>query len=156
MITALLIPLIFRRLHIENNEKKLRLIFISSICGALVFRILQIFSGVISAYVFLVLWTFAIMVGICICYIHIFKSVPRAMLGWFFGTAYCVDVLIVSFVEQFTGTPAYFNASVIVGVVLCFVSILFYIRHSKATSQIPLKNMNGSRLNALYGALGLH
>lgn len=131
MITALLIPLIFSRLHIENNEKKLRLIFISSICGALVFRILQIFSGVISAYVFLVLWTFAIMVGICICYIHIFKSVPRAMIGWFFGAAYCVDVLIVSFVEQFTGTPAYFNASVIVGVVLCFVSVLFYIRHSK-------------------------
>ena len=132
MITALLIPLILRRINIENNTKKLRFIFISSVCGALVFRVLQILSGMIGAYIFLVLWTIVIMVGICICFIHIFESVPRAMLGWLFGTAYCVDALIVSFVEQFTGTPAYFNASVLVGAVLCFVSILFYIRHSKA------------------------
>ncbi|NLE25287.1 MAG: helix-turn-helix transcriptional regulator [Clostridiaceae bacterium] len=137
MITALFIPLILKYVYIENNTKKLRLIFISSVCSALLFRVLQIFSGIIGAYIFLVLWTIAIMVCICICFIHIFELIPRAMLGRYIGIAYFADALIVSFVEHFTGTPEYFFASIFVGIALCLIAVIMYIRHSKSEKPDP-------------------
>jgi DNA-binding CsgD family transcriptional regulator len=131
MITALLVPLIFKHLHIIEKTKKLRFVLIISVCVALLFRVLQLFSGIIGAYVFLVLWTFMIMVAICICFIDIYKLVPQALLGRFIGAAYFMDALIVSFVEYFTGSSKYFYASIFVGIVLCGIAVIIHIRHTQ-------------------------
>ena len=131
MITALLIPQMLRHIHIADNTIKLRFVFIISVCSAILFRVSQIFSGMIGAYIFLVLWTIAVMVGICICFIHIYELVPRSLLGRFIGIAYFADALLVSFVEHFTGTPEYFPASIFVGIALCFIAVIIYIGHAK-------------------------
>ncbi|HKM04273.1 MAG TPA: helix-turn-helix transcriptional regulator [Lachnospiraceae bacterium] len=131
MITALLVPIIFKQLHITEKSNKLGLIFTVSVSIALLLRILQLFSNITGAYIFLILWTISIMVGICICFIHIFKNVPRSLLGRFFGVVYFADALIVSFVEHFTGTTKYFYASIFISIVLCAIAVIMYTINAK-------------------------
>lgn len=128
MITAIIAPLALKRLHIIENPKHLKKIFISSISVAFLFRVLQLCSDTIGAYVFLVLWTAAIMICICICFINIFNSVPKSLFGRFIGTAYFIDALIVSFIECFTGTTSYYVISVLGALVLC-VGAFFTYQH---------------------------
>lgn len=130
-ITAISVPLLLKRRKIVDI-RRLRPIFITSVCCALVFRLLQLFTGIIGAYVCLFLWTAAIVTAICICFIHIYRLVPREVLGRFVGAAYFADMLIVCFVELFTGTPAYFWVSILAGIVLCLAVVILYIRHTKS------------------------
>lgn len=133
-IAALLFPLLFKKTNI-NNIKKIRYPFIISLFVAFSLKALQLLMGMAGAYIMLGLWTGAVMIGICLCYNQIFKTVPKTLLGRFFGVAYFSDALIVSFIEQFTGTESYFYASIAVSFTLCIIAIIAYALHEKEQKQ---------------------
>lgn len=130
-ITGMLLPLIFRHVRILDRIRSYPFIVGTLACIALLFRMIQLTMGITGAYIFLVLWTVAVMIGICICFTQILITIPKSLLGRFFGTAYFTDALIVSFVELFTGTKKYFYASLIVGIVLCIIAGMSYSQYLK-------------------------
>lgn len=132
-ITGMLHPLIFRRVRILDKIRSYPFAVGVLACIALLFRMIQLTMGITGAYIFLVLWTVAVMISICICFARIFDTIPKALIGRFFGIAYFADALIVSFVELFTGTKNYFYASIIVGIVLCIIAGVSYIQYLKNT-----------------------
>jgi len=129
---------IFKHILKMDKVKKQQTVLLVSVSLALLFRIIQLYTGLTGAYIFLVLWTIAVMLGICLCFMQINKTVPKSLLGRFFGTVYCADALIVSFVERFTGTKAYFYVSIIVGIVLIFTAAILYVRYTKNKEQITI------------------
>lgn len=135
-IIGMMALFIFKHVLIMDKVKKQQTVFLVSIILTLLFRMIQLCTGLTGAYTFLVLWTSAVMVGICLCFIQINKTVPRNLLGRFFGIAYFADALIVSFVERFTGTKAYFYVSIIAGIVLCITAGILYVRYTKNAEQI--------------------
>ncbi|HKM33987.1 MAG TPA: helix-turn-helix transcriptional regulator [Lachnospiraceae bacterium] len=132
-ITGMLLPLIFHRVRILDKIRSYPFVVGTLACIALLFRMIQLTMGITGAYIFLVLWTVTVMIGICICFARIFDTIPKALIGRFFGIAYFADALIVSFVELFTGTKNYFYASIIVGIVLCIIAGVSYIQYLKNT-----------------------
>jgi DNA-binding CsgD family transcriptional regulator len=85
---------------------------------------LQLAVGLQMAYLLLTLWTIAIMACICICFIGIYKSVPKSHLGRFFGIAYFADTIIISFIEHFSGTSSYYIISLVIGIILCCTALI--------------------------------
>ena len=132
-ITGMLLPLIFHRVRILDKIRSYPFVVGTLASIALLFRMIQLTIGITGAYIFLVLWTVAVMIGICICFARIFDTIPKALIGRFFGIAYFADALIVSFIELFTGTKNYFYASIIVGIVLCIIAGVSYIQYLKNT-----------------------
>lgn len=137
-IIGMMALFIFKHILIMDKVKKQQTVFLVSVSLALLFRMIQLCTGLTGACIFLVIWTSAVMVGICLCFMQIYKTVPRCLLGRFFGIAYFADALIVSFVERFTGMKAYFYVSIIVGIVLCLNAGILYVRYTKNTEEITM------------------
>lgn len=135
LITALIIPSMLKRFGIVNQPEKLRRLFVAALCAAFLLRILQLLSGLYGAYVFLTLWTAAVMVCMCICFIELLDVVPPALLGRFVGIAYLIDAIIVGMIEWFTGTPGYYPVSILVGLLLCLAAIPAFLRQPKSRAQ---------------------
>ncbi|MPM22560.1 hypothetical protein SDC9_69017 [bioreactor metagenome] len=123
-IAALLIPYAYKKFDIVNKPEKLRAIFIGSLCIAFLLRMLQLAFGLMMAYLLITLWTIAIMLCVCICFISIYSSVPMSHIGRFFGMAYFADAFIISFIEYFSGTSNYYIISLLIGIFLCVAALI--------------------------------
>ncbi|WP_312159970.1 helix-turn-helix transcriptional regulator [Oscillibacter sp.] len=123
-IAALLIPYAYKKLDIVNKPAKLRTVFIVSLCIAFLLRMLQLAFGLMMAYLLLTLWTIAIMLCVCICFISIYNNVPMSHIGRFFGIAYFADTIIISFIEHFSGTSSYYIISLLIGIILCISALI--------------------------------
>ena len=71
-ITGMLLPLIFLRIRILDRIRSYPFVVGTLAFIALLFRMIQLTMGNTGAYIFLVLWTVAVMFGICICFAQIF------------------------------------------------------------------------------------
>lgn len=157
LITALIGPSTLKRFGIINKPEKLRRLFVAALCAAFLLRLLQLLFGLTIAYAFLTLWTVAVMVCMCICFISILDVVPPSLLGRFAGIAYFIDAIIVSTIEWFTGTPTYYHVSILVGLLLCVAAILTFWHRPKSHGQniaeahqwIPSKRFIGLGLTIL-------
>ena len=129
-LTTLLAPRLLRRGARWADPRAAAPVFSLAVCVAIVIRLVQWFASPSVATVLLMLWTAAVMVGICLCFSLVFRQIPRSLLGRFFGIAYCLDSLVVSFIELFTGTPAYPHVSQGLGVVLCAAAIWLFHRQA--------------------------
>lgn len=120
-----------KRFGIANKPKKLRRLFIVALCATFLLRILQLLSALAGAYVFLALWTVAVMVCMCICFVGILDEVSPSQLGRFASIAYFINAIIVSMIKWFTDTPTYYHVSVLVGLLLCVAAILTFWHQPK-------------------------
>ena len=118
LVSSIFVPVLIKRSRISENHKKMSILFGVSFFAALVFRFGQLSFGISAAYIFLTLWTAAIMVCICICFMSMADTASPSVLGRFAGIAYFADAVITSLIETLTGTVEYFYASMAAGVLL--------------------------------------